>query len=107
MDRKTLIQNLVNNYGKFGITREVIEPLVDDGVREGLTYDLIYLTLEAELSKLAGQEFFCTSSDMARAFGISDDEMNRMIEEAREELIASGENPDEYFRTVETTRFMM
>ena len=107
MDRKTLIQNLVNNYGKYGITREVIEPLVDDGVREGFTYDLIYLTLEAELSKLAGQEFFCTSSDMARAFGISDDEMNRIIEEAREELIASGKDPDEYFRTVESTRFMM
>lgn len=34
MDRETVIQNLVNNYGKYGITREVIEPLVDDGVRE-------------------------------------------------------------------------
>ena len=107
MDRETVIQNLVNNYGKYGITREVIEPLVDDGVKEGFTYYLIYLTMEAELSELAGQEFFCTSSDMARAFGISDSEMNRMIEEAREELIASGENPDEYFRTVESTRFMM
>lgn len=107
MDRETVIQNLVNNYGQYGITREVIEPLVDDGVREGFTYDLIYLTMEAELSELAGQEFFCTSSDMARAFGISESEMNRMIEEAREELIASGENPDEYFRTVQSTRFMM
>lgn len=54
MDRETVIQNLVNNYGQYGITREVIEPLVDDGVREGSTYDLIYLTMEAELSKLAG-----------------------------------------------------
>ena len=107
MDRETVIQNLVNNYGKYGITREVIEPLVDDGVREGFTYYLIYLTMEAELSKLAGQEFFCTSQDMAKAFGISDAEMNRIIDEAREELIASGEDPDEYFRAVESTRFMM
>ena len=44
---------------------------------------------------------------MARAFGMSDDEMNRIIEEAREELIADGEDTDEYFRTVETTKFMM
>ena len=107
MNRETVIQNLTNNYGKYGITREVLEPLIDDGVKERFTYDLIYLSLEAELSKLAGQEFFCTSEDMARAFGISDAEMNRIIEEAREELIADGENPDEYFRTVETTRFMV
>ena len=107
MNKGIVIQNLTNNYGKYGITREVLEPLIDDGVAEGFTYDLIYLSLEAELSKLAGQEFFCTSSDMARAFGMSDEEMNRIIEEAREELIADGENPDEYFRTVETTRFMV
>lgn len=107
MNRETVIQNLTNNYGKYGITREVLEPLIDDGVKEGFTYDLIYLSLEAELSKLAGQEFFCTSEDMARAFGISDAEMNRIIEEAREELAASGEDPDEYFRMVESTRFVM
>ena len=107
MNKGIVIQNLTNNYGKYGITREVLEPLIDDGVAEGFTYDLIYLSLEAELSKLAGQEFFCTSEDMARAFGISDAEMNRIIEEAREELAANGENPDEYFKTVEITRFMV
>lgn len=107
MNKGIVIQNLTNNYGKYGITREVLEPLIDDGVAEGFTYDLIYLSLEAELSKLAGQEFFCTSEDMARAFNVSEDEMNRIIEEAREELIEAGENPDEYFKTVETTRFMV
>ena len=107
MNKGIVIQNLTNNYGKYGITREVLEPLIDDGVKEGFTYDLIYLSLEAELSKLAGQEFFCTSEDMARAFNVSEDEMNRIIEEAREELIEAGENPDEYFKTVETTRFMV
>ena len=107
MNKGIVIQNLVTNYGKYGVTREVLEPLIDDGVKEGFTYDLIYLSLEAELSKLAGQEFFCTSEDMARSFNASEDEMNRIIEEAREELIEAGENPDEYFKTVETTRFMV
>ena len=60
-----------------------------------------------KICDITGDEFICTSSDMARAFGMSDDEMNRLIEEAREELIADGENPDEYFKTVESTRFMM
>ena len=107
MDRATLIQNIINNYGDYGITRENIEPMIESGLAEGFTYDLIYLGLKAELSKLSGEEFYCTSEDMAKAFGVSIDEIDRIIEESREELIASGEDPDEYFKTVETTRFMV
>ena len=44
---------------------------------------------------------------MAKALNVSENEINRLIEEAREELAAVGENPDEYFKTVESTRFMM
>ena len=107
MDKEMVIQNIINNYGKYGITKEDIEPVIASGVSEGLSYDLIYLTLKAELSKVTGEEFYCTSSDMAKAFGISEEEMNRTIEDAREELIASGENPDDYFKEVQTTTFMM
>ena len=57
--------------------------------------------------EVTGEEFYCTSSDMAKAFGISEEEMNRTIEDAREELIAVGENPDDYFKEVKTTTFMM
>ena len=38
---------------------------------------------------------------------VSDEEMDKIIEEAREELIESGENPDECFRSVQSTRYMM
>lgn len=107
MDRETVIQNILVNYGKCGITKEDIESVIDSGVAEGLTYDLIYLTLKAELSKVAGEEFYCTSDEMAKAFGVSIDKINRMIEESREELIEAGENPDEYFRSVKPMRFTM
>lgn len=106
MDRETVLQNLMNNYGNY-ITKDELDNLIDSGLRQGFSYDLIYLGLKYSLSDVAGEEFYCTSSDMARAFGMSDDEMDRIIEEAREELLASGENSDEYFKTVETTRFMM
>lgn len=56
MNRETVIQNIMNNYGSFGI---------------------------------------------------SEDEMNEIIMKAREELIVAGENPDDYFREVAATRFMM
>lgn len=107
MDKETVIQNLINNYGQYGVTREIIEPLLDSGRKEGFTYDLMYLQLDCELSYRYGKEFYCTSWDMARAFGLSEDEMNKVIEESREELIAQGENPDDYFKMVLTSRFVM
>ena len=103
MTRETVIQNILSNYGQY-ISKEDVESMVDSGKEQGLTYDLIYLTLKAQLSQLAGEEFYCTSSDMAKALNVSEDEINRLIEESREELAAVGENPDDYFKTVQTTR---
>lgn len=107
MDRQTVIQNILTNYGQYGITQETIEPLIDTGEKMGLTYDLMYLGLKAELCNLAGEEFYCTSSDMARAFGVSNEEMNGIIEESRQELAAEGKDPDDYFREVKATRFVI
>ena len=107
MDRETVIQNIINNYGEYGITREIVESLIDDGEAEGFSYDLIYLNLKAELCHLAGEEFYCTSEDLARALGMSIDEVDQLIEESKEELIEAGENPDEYFQTVYATGFMV
>ncbi len=107
MNKEIIIQNIITNYGKYGITKDVIEPLIDSGIEEGLTYDLIYLGLKMELCKLSGEEFYCTSSEMAKAFGVSDEEMQKTIEEAREELIKDCENPDDYFREVPVHKFMM
>ena len=107
MDRETVLQNIMVNYRKYGITEDMVEEVIDAGFEGGMSYELIYWDICRKISEITGDEFICTSSDMARAFNVSEDEMNRLIEEAREELIADGENPDEYFRTVETTKFMM
>ncbi len=106
MNRDMVIQNIMLNYGQY-VAKEQLESMIDSGVAEGFTYELIYLTLKAELSKLAGEEFYCTSSDMAKALGVSENEINRLIEESRKELITAGKNPDDYFKTVQTTKFMM
>ena len=97
----------MNNYGENGITVDMIEEVIDVGLEEGMSYDLIYLDLCRRISEITGEEFVCSASDLARAYGISDDEMQRIIEEAREELIEAGENPDTYFREVPVHRFMM
>ena len=107
MTRELIIQNILTNYSQCGITKEILIPLIDSGIEQGLSYDLIYLGLKMELCKLAGEEFYCTSSDMARAFGMSNEEINECIREARQELAAEGKDPNDYFREVKATRFMI
>ena len=107
MDREMVVQNIMVNYGKYGITKEMVNNVIDIGLEGGLTYEFIYYDICRKISEITGEEFVCTSSDMARAYGVSDKEMDRIIEEARQELIEAGENPDEYFREVSIQRFMM
>lgn len=40
--------------------------------------------------KYYGEEFICTSEDVAKAFDILPEEVNEMVEQCREELIANG-----------------
>lgn len=107
MDRRTVIQNIMNNYGKFGITADMVEEVINTGLEGGMSYDMIYLDTMRRISEITGEEFVCSASDMARAMGVSNEEMQKIIEDAREELIEAGEDPDEYFREVPVHRFMM
>lgn len=104
MTRELIIQNIMNNYKQYGITEEMIEEVIDSGLESGMNYDMIYLDMCRRIFEITGEEFVCSASDMARAFEVSDAEMEKIIADAREELIKSGENPDEYFREVETYR---
>jgi len=50
---------------------------------------------------------YALTDDMARAFSVSNEEMDKIIKESRQELIEAGEDSDDYFREVKSTRFMM
>jgi len=107
MDREMVMQNIMNNYGKYGITEDMVNNIIDIGIEGGMSYDLIYFDICRKISEITGEEFYCTSSDMARAFGVSDEEMQQIIEDARQELVEAGENPDDYFQEVQAPRFMI
>ena len=104
MTREIIIQNIMNNYGKYGITQDMVEEVIDSGLEEGMNYDMIYLDMCRRISEITGEEFVCSASDLARAYNVSDAEMEKIIADAREELIESGEDPDEYFREVSVHR---
>lgn len=104
MTRELIIQNIMNNYKQYGITKDMVEEVIDSGLESGMNYDMIYLDMCRRISEITGEEFVCSASDMARAYGVSDAEMEKIIADAREELIESGEDPDEYFREVPVHR---
>ena len=107
MNRELILQNIMINYGKHGIKENMINELIDCGLESGANYDLIYLDLMKRIAEITGEEFFCTSEDMARAYNVPVEVIYKMIEEGKEELIAAGENPDEYFKEAPVNKFMM
>ena len=107
MTRELIIKNIMVNYGKHGIAEQEINALIDSGLAAGQNYDGIYLGLKLAFSKIYGEEFICTSEDVAKAFGVSPEEVNEMVEQCRTELIANGENPDDYFFKHKGSRWLM
>ena len=107
MNREMILENIMRNYGRYGITEDMVNEVIDVGIEGGLTYEFIYYDMCRKISEIIGEEFFCTSADMAKAFGIPQEDMDRIIAEAREELVESGEDPDQYFWEVPVQRFMM
>ena len=55
MTRDLIIQNILNNYSQYGITEETIIPLIDSGIQQGFSFDLIFLGLIMELCNLSGE----------------------------------------------------
>ena len=36
MDRETVVQNIMNNYGKYGITEDMVNKVINTGIEGGL-----------------------------------------------------------------------
>ena len=45
MDREMVLQNIMNNYGKYGITKDMVEEVIDAGLEGSMSYDLIYFDI--------------------------------------------------------------
>lgn len=105
MDRETVINNLVVNYGKYGITREKLEPIIDDGIQNfNLSLEIIYSGLRMSLASEFDEHEYFSLDDVMAITGESREEILQRIEQCRQELIDAGENPEEYFKPVETQR---
>lgn len=107
MTRELIILNLTNNYGKYGLTAELINTLIDGGLADGLNLDAVYLMLRMTLAMQFGEHEYASTQEIAAAMELSVEEVNQLVEQTREDLIAAGENPDNYIIRAESSRFMM
>ena len=98
MDKQTIIKNILTIYSKFGITQEDIEPLIDESVKEGRSYNSIYFFLQLALTDVCGLDFFwCTSRQMGRALGRTDEEMLEIMKQVDKQVVRE-EELDKPFR---------
>ena len=107
MTKELIIINLINNYGKYGVTEEMLNQLIDNGLINGLNLDAIYLMLRMTLAMEFGEHEYATVEEVAAAMEVSVENVNEMVEQSRKDLIEAGENPDKYFIRAESSRYMM
>lgn len=110
MTREDVINNVLANYGKYGIEQETIEELVDSGLKEGLSYQEIYTGIKLACAQEYGEHTLFSTAEVAEVLGVSEEMVIQEIEKAKVELLESGENPDDYFpevRPEKCRRFIM
>ena len=110
MTRDLIVLNIMNNYGKYGIAEETITQLIDSGLKDGLNYDAIYLGLSMAMESIyekPDEKQYYSAEDVAKALCASVEEVEKAVDEGIEELKAAGENPDDYFKRVPVSEWMM
>lgn len=103
MDKRTVLDNLYANYGrKHGITKADLLSAIEDGINNhGLFLDAVYSCLRMSLASAFNEHETFSLEDVQAVTGESREELLERIEQCRQELIAEGKNPDEYFQPIQ------
>ena len=110
MTRQDVVNNIRANYGRYGLDMAQIEENIASGEQQGFSYQTIYTGLRMALGTAFGVQEHFTVQEMAEAFGATEEEMIKEIENMRTEAEESGLDPDELaYKTEpgETTRFII
>lgn len=110
MTREDVVKNLLSTYGKYGVTKELIESDIDDGLKHGFSFETIYTGLRLAMGKCFNEREHFTTQEIAEALGMTHEEVIQEIENMREQAIENGENPDDYAVEIDrakTQRFIV
>ena len=90
MKAMTEEQRIYNRYIRCGCTLEFIHQVVKAGKEQGLTHKGALIGLRMSLGEQCGVQEYFTPEEVAEVLGVSVEEINRTIEENKDELIANG-----------------
>lgn len=87
IDKTTIMHSIMSTYAKYGIERDEVESIIDDGIKKGQSYDFIYFFLHLASADVCGLDYFlCTARQMARAFNVSDEKILKIIKDTSKEM---------------------
>ena len=93
------MHSIISTYGKYGIERDEIESIIDDGIKEGQSYDFIYFFLQLASADACGLDYFwCTTRQMAKAFNVSDEKILKIIKDTSKEMNVKEDGLDDFFK---------
>lgn len=99
------INRLYSTYSKHGITKELITRLVMDGIKkQGFAPLDIYNLLRMSLGHEFNEREYFSLDDVMAITGETEEELAKRIEQYRVELLAAGENPDDYFKPIKPNK---
>lgn len=104
MTRENIIKNLLSTYSKHGVTEKVIEEQIESGLKEGFSYETIYTGLRMVMGNCFNEREYFTPSEIAEALGSTEEEMIEQIESMGKELEEKGEDSNEYFVEVDSSK---
>lgn len=91
MTVKTALDNLMYNYGKYGVSREIFADMLKSGIdKHGFSVRAAYTGIKMVMSEVTGEQELFTSEDVAEITGETVEEVNKRIEDLR----AQGMFPD-------------
>lgn len=95
------IKNLLPTYEKHGVNSQMIKDCIASGLNLGLSIEACYSGLRMQLAQTFGEREYFTLQDVMAITGETKAELSERIEQYRNELIAAGEDPDDYFKPIE------
>jgi len=98
MTKQDVINNIMANYGKYGIDMAMVEEQIKSGEKQGFSYQTIYTGLRMALGNATGEREYFSVSEMAEALGATEDEIIQEIERLKTQMEEVGEDSEKYFQ---------
>lgn len=99
------LNRLVNKYGKYGFDKKFLSDQLQKGIMDhGFSVRAAYCAIAMSLALETEEQELFSIEDVMEITGESREWVISQIEQSREELIAAGENPDDYFKPVEPVK---